>query len=190
MVNILIRSRSKTYGQYYMIAAVLYGMVVSVHKFLFIYYFTIVKRWYYVFFFFQNHCSHLGTALIPAHGQSYFTKHCIFSSPGHRPCELLPSLGFVVVIVVVVNILCKHLLLWNYWTEFIETWHDYTLGCPSQKSCLDFLSFEKTWQLLLKVEHRGQSEVFHIYLQIGLVNPNSDRAKILSTKRSICGQVF
>ena len=49
-------------------------------------------------------------------------------------------------------------------------------------SCIElkwgFLNYRKTWQLLLKIEHRGQAVVFCIYLQV------------FSMMRSISGQIF
>ena len=62
----------------------------------------------------------------------------IFSSPGHRPCELLPSLGICPS--VRLSVVCRklshlNLLLWNPWTELNQTWQGWSLGGSLSKLC-------------------------------------------------------
>jgi hypothetical protein len=58
----------------------------------------------------------------------------VFSSPGQRPCELLPSLG-VHPSVVRHKLSHLNLLLWNPWTKLTQTWQGWSLGGSLSKLC-------------------------------------------------------
>ena len=62
-------------------------------------------------------------------------------------------------------------LLWHYLTNWNQTLYECFLGYPAYNWKKDFWSFKKTWPLLLKIEHRGQIVVFHIYIQNHYVLP-------------------
>ena len=59
----------------------------------------------------------------------------IFSSPGKRPGELLPSLGGRHPSVVRRKLSHLNLLLWNHWTKLNLTWQGWSLGGSLSKLC-------------------------------------------------------
>ena len=63
----------------------------------------------------------------------YISK--FFSSPGQRPCELLPSLGVRRRLFVVRRKLSHLNLLWNRWTKLNQTWQGWSLGGSLSNLC-------------------------------------------------------
>ena len=59
----------------------------------------------------------------------------LFSSPGQRPCELLPSIGVRRHPSVHCKLSHLNLLLWNLWTELNQTWQGWSLGGSLSNLC-------------------------------------------------------
>ena len=78
----------------------------------------------------------------------------LFSSPGQRPSEFLPSLGIRRPSPSVVRRKLPHLnlLLWKPWTKLNQTWQGWSLGGSLSKLCPTAPPLHSRWLLLLKIE--------------------------------------